>query len=300
MNLESGGNMEFPRLVWGGKKQHDHTFKSALFYRLSKLAYRLAPQFLTRLVRVKGFAVKPFRLTAKQRALQLQARTFSLEFENNQIKVFEWGSGPVIVLVHGWGGRALQLDAFVPALLQQGYRVVAFDHKGHGESSSRCSSYLEIIRGTQRVFEHYAQDLVGVVAHSIGANATFKVSEQFDRGLKLAVVAPMEHFPQWLEKMRSKLGIYEVLFAHVIASLEADTGLSLAQQCQLDFALLNRHEVLLVHDKLDRINHFSASQEIHQNLPGSQLLPTEMLGHARILANAAVVERVAAHFKYTG
>jgi hydrogenase/urease accessory protein HupE len=34
--------------------------------------------------------------------------------------VFEWGDDPVILLVHGWGGRALQMDSFVLQLISVG------------------------------------------------------------------------------------------------------------------------------------------------------------------------------------
>ena len=59
---------------------------------------------------------------------------------------------------------------------------------------------------------------------------------------------------------------------------------------------INRHDVLLVHDKFDRINKISASHEIQKNLHATSLMQTEKLGHSRILGNQEVVERVVAHF----
>ncbi len=247
-------------------------------------------------MREKGFSIKPYHLNLKQCALQSQAQSFYLEFKHNKIKVYEWGEGPVVILVHGWGGRALQLDAFVPALLAKGFKVVAFDHKGHGESSSRFSSYPEIFRSTDVVVAHYAKELHGVIAHSIGSNALFKVSENFSRTLKIAVVAPLDNFLAVLEKMRARIGIYEKLFAQVIIQIEADCDVQLTELCELDYEKINRHSVLLVHDKLDRINKIRASHDIHSKLQGSSLMETEMLGHSRILGNAEVVSRVVAHF----
>ena len=279
-----------------GQKKHDRTVISASTYMLTKMAFHLAPNKVSRLMREKGFSIKPFHLSADQCGLLQQARSFYLEFNQNKIKVFEWGAGPVILLVHGWGGRALQLDAFITALVSKGFKVVAFDQKGHGDSSSRFSSYPEIVRSTALVTAHYADELHGVIAHSIGANSMFKVSENFDRQLKIAVVAPVENFLGVLEKMRMKLGIYEKLFARVIRHIEAESGLSLSDLNVLDYEKINRHDVLLVHDRFDRVNKVSASQEIHKNLHGSSLMQTEMLGHSRILDNQAVVDRVVAHF----
>lgn len=287
--------MENKEYNWGQKK-HDRTIVSALVYSLTKVIFHIAPDTFTRFMRVKGFGIKPFHLSEAQKKLLMQAHGFDLEFNRNKIRVYEWGSGPVILLVHGWAGRALQMDAFITPLLKQGYKVVAFDHKGHGESSSRFSSYPEIVRGTGLVAAHYADSLYGIVAHSIGSNSTFKVSENFEHKLKIVAVAPMEHFLHWLESMRMRIGIYENLFAQVIRQIETESGLSLSDLCVLDYEKINRHDVLLVHDKFDRMNKISASHEIQRNLQGSNLIQTEMLGHSRILSNQAVVESVVAHF----
>jgi len=72
--------------------------------------------------------------------------------------------------------------------------------------------------------------------------------------------------------------------------------LNLLEQCEFDYEKISRHKVLLVHDKLDRINKISASLEIQKNLQGSDLMQTENLGHSRILGNAEVVGRVVEHF----
>jgi len=280
---------------WGQKK-HARTILSASAYWLTKFAYHLAPHKVTRLVREKGFTVKPYRLSERQRELAKQAHSFFLEFNHNKIKVYEWGSGPVLLLVHGWAGRALQMDAFITPLLNRGYKVVAFDHKGHGESSSRFSSYPEIVRSTGVVAAHYADRLYGVVAHSIGSNSIFKISENIERELKIVAVAPMEKFIGWLEKMRMRIGIYENLFAQIVRQIESDSELSLGDLCVLDFEKIGRHDVLLVHDKFDRMNKISASYEIQKNLQGTQLIETEMLGHSRILSNQEVVEKIVEHF----
>jgi hypothetical protein len=281
--------------IWGQKK-HERTIISASTYFLTKMAFHLAPHKVVRLMREKGFSVKPYHLSASQHELLKQAHSFYLEFNHNKIRVYEWGSGPVILLVHGWGGRAVQLDAFIGALVNKGFKVAAFDQKGHGESSTRYSSYPEFVRSTDLVATFYADQLHGVIAHSMGSNSMFKVSENFDHQLKMAAVAPVGNFLGMLEKMRMKRGIYERLFAHLVRQIEAESGLLLSDLNEFDYEKLNRHDVLLVHDKFDRVNKITASQEIHRNLHGSSLMQTEMLGHSRILSNQEVVDRVVAHF----
>lgn len=269
--------------------------RAAFFLAMSGLSYRVMPDITSRWLRRWFFATSPYRLSAAQQQLQAQARCGHIDNKFNKINILEWGEGPVILLVHGWNGRALQMNTFVEPLLAQGYKVVAFDHKGHGESAFRFSSFLEMVQGTQQMMAHYAHALEGVVAHSIGCNAVLKASEASSQKLNIVLVAPVDDFLSWLEKVRMRFGIDAGLFANVIGAIEADTGLKLAEQCTLDYANIGRHAVMLVHDKFDRINKIDGSYKLRDKLPGTALLQTEALGHARILANTAVVERTVSH-----
>ena len=52
------------------------------------------------------------------------------------IAVNEWGApdAPPLVLVHGGFDFAGTFDVFAPMLADGGWRVVAWDHRGHGDS----------------------------------------------------------------------------------------------------------------------------------------------------------------------
>lgn len=269
--------------------------RAALFLKLTGLAYRLAPGMTSNWFRRWFFSTKPYRLHHAQEALRARARHRWLENKFNKISILELGDGPVVLLVHGWNGRALQMHAFIGPLIEKGFKVVAFDHKGHGESTSQYSSFLEMVEGTRLVMAHYAQDMAGVVAHSIGCNAVLKACEDAPQPLSMSLVAPVDDFLSWLERVRLRIGINARLFQHVIGLIEADTGLKLVEQCKLDETNITRHRLQLVHDKFDRINKIEASYKLQERFPGTALLETEALGHARILANPEVVAQVVRH-----
>ena len=42
-----------------------------------------------------------------------QAISFSIPFGSININAFCWGTGPTVLLVHGWGGYGLQLNEFI-------------------------------------------------------------------------------------------------------------------------------------------------------------------------------------------
>src|SRR5262249_10337057 len=62
------------------------------------------------------------------------------------LAVWHWGSGPRVLLVHGWGGHAGRLSAFVAPLLDAGFGVVSFDAPAHGISEGRFATLPDFIR----------------------------------------------------------------------------------------------------------------------------------------------------------
>ena len=68
----------------------------------------------------------------------------------------DWGSGQPIVFSHGWPLSADDWDNQMLFFLQQGYRVVAHDRRGHGRSSQVADNHD---------MDHYADDLLAVVEH---------------------------------------------------------------------------------------------------------------------------------------
>ena len=68
----------------------------------------------------------------------------------------DWGSGQAVVLHHGWPLSSDDWDAQVLYLVEQGYRVVAHDRRGHGRSSQVSDGHD---------MDHYAADVAAVVEH---------------------------------------------------------------------------------------------------------------------------------------
>lgn len=68
----------------------------------------------------------------------------------------DWGSGQPIMFHHGWPLSSDDWDAQLLFFVQQGYRVVAHDRRGHGRSAQVSDGHD---------MDHYAADAAAVVAH---------------------------------------------------------------------------------------------------------------------------------------
>src|ERR1700751_5169440 len=66
----------------------------------------------------------------------------------------DWGTGQPIAFSHGWPLSADDWDTQMLYFLNQGFRVVAHDRRGHGRSSQP---------GSGHDMDHYADDLAAVV-----------------------------------------------------------------------------------------------------------------------------------------
>jgi non-heme chloroperoxidase len=68
----------------------------------------------------------------------------------------DWGKGQPIVFSHGWPLSGDDWDAQMLFFLQQGFRVIAHDRRGHGRSSQTAEGHD---------MDHYADDLAELTAH---------------------------------------------------------------------------------------------------------------------------------------
>jgi non-heme chloroperoxidase len=66
----------------------------------------------------------------------------------------DWGSGPVVVLSHGWPLSSDSWEAQQLFLADNGFRVIAHDRRGHGRSS-------QVWDGND--MDHYADDLAALI-----------------------------------------------------------------------------------------------------------------------------------------
>ena len=74
--------------------------------------------------------------------------------DGTEIYYKDWGSGPVVTFSHGWPLNADAWDGQMLFLVQNGYRCVALDRRGHGRSS-QTSAHNDM--------DGYADDLAAVI-----------------------------------------------------------------------------------------------------------------------------------------
>ena len=207
------------------------------------------------------------------------------------------GGGPVVYLVHGWGGWRGQLDAFAGPLVEAGYRVVAFDALSHGDSDPGPSgpgrsNALELADALTAVVAANGP-AAAVVAHSLGATAAAYAMRNGLAVDRAVFVAPMADPLPYTRTFAARLGFGERVRTRLVRRIERRVGVALSVfGVPAMAARMATPPLLLVHDRHDAETGWSDSQAIADAWPGARLVTTTGLGHRRILRDPAVVAEV--------
>ncbi|WP_422743386.1 alpha/beta fold hydrolase [Mycobacterium sp. WMMD1722] len=209
----------------------------------------------------------------------------------------EWGEGPPIYLVHGWGGRRPHLAMFVKPLVQAGFRVVAFDLPSHNESDpgALAPGRTTLVECAEAVAAMIAAHGAAhaVVAHSLGANATALAAARGARVGRLVFLAPMGEFPLYLDLFAARHGFGRRIRKGLHRRLEKRIGMRLSDTNLTNLGRRAGYPPLLViHDPDDPDSPWAASEQVVAAWTGARLLTTKGLGrlaHYRMLRHRPAI-----------
>jgi pimeloyl-ACP methyl ester carboxylesterase len=228
------------------------------------------------------------RRTRAEAAVLAAGESFRVRTPLGRLAAWSWGSGPRVLLVHGWGGHAGRLSRFVPPLVAAGFSVVAFDAPAHGESSGRRSSLPDFVEAILAVAAARGP-VTAVIAHSMGATAC---ALALGRGLgaeRAVLIAPPADPERYVGKFARFFGIPD----HTRDSLKV----RLAARYRTRWEDLRadrpaegaRCRLLVVHDARDSAVPVGDGMAVVDGWDDALLVRTSGLGHHKILREPGVV-----------
>lgn len=195
-----------------------------------------------------------------------------------------WGRGPLVLLVHGWGGRAEQMAPLARVLAAAGCRAVALDVTGHGRSPGRKTAWSFFVRDIAALARTLDEPIHAVVGHSAGGLAAMVARW---RGLLRAdryvcIAAPSHPYPP-LEGVRRRLDPPAQLMSRYRFYLADELG---AEWSWLEageaFAGLGP-ELMLIYDEKDRFVSHTEADRIAAVCHGARVRKFNAYGHTRLL-----------------
>lgn len=214
-----------------------------------------------------------------------------LPLADGRLRVLSWGNGPrTVLLLHGWGSHAPRFSNLVEQILARGWRAVAFDAPGHGQSSGSTSSLPQFEAALAAVLATQAP-VHAVLAHSMGALAAAAVlCHSPPASLRAAVLVSlpqdigylMESFEQLLQLREPARQRLLQLFVQRFG--ERPEAIS-ARRLLPGIAC----PVLLVHDRDDDVVPLEQAQQLAPLLRHGALHITQGLGHSELLRDPAMI-----------
>jgi len=220
------------------------------------------------------------------------AQHMFIEAEGTKVAAWRCGSGPVVLLMHGWGGASAQIAALAPALLARGFSVVALDAPAHGRTAGRQSSLIGFARALHAV-ARATGPVEAIVGHSLGAAAAALAVAEGLEVESVVLVASAADPARWTRTFAATFGVPR-------AAMD-EMGQRTERRLRFTWDSLHlRHllggfegRLLFVHDRDDREVRWNEAWQLGQELPHAQFVLTAGLGHRRILSHPAVADVVA-------
>lgn len=266
------------------------------FHVLSAIAPRRAATIGARL----WFAVPRPPISEDARRFLGTGEPFETSVGGTPVAGWRWGTGDAVLLMHGWGGYAAQLQAFVDPLVRAGFQVMAFDAPSHGMSGPSAlgprhatlfdfsAALLAVSKETPRI--------AGVIGHSGGcAAAAWALRTRPDWPVRRMVfIAPFGSPARYMRLFQKMVGLSD----RAMRCFREDTQRQFNFQWK-DFEVTAIADVvatpplLVIHDREDRETAWQDGADIAAKWPNATLQTTTGLGHNRILRDPAVVDAAA-------
>jgi pimeloyl-ACP methyl ester carboxylesterase len=203
-----------------------------------------------------------------------------------------WGSGPTVLLLHGWSGSMADMEDFIAPLVARGFRAVAFDAPAHGESDGRRTNLIQCTGALLQVGATQGP-VYGAITHSFGgATAALALHRGFAIPRLVMLGAPNSVVE--MSDLRARR-------AGVPPNVVALANRRIASRYDIDWEtiaterLIAGHDLplLVVHDRGDRSVPYEHGVRIARAAARGRLLTTTGLGHDGILWDRGVIQAVA-------
>ena len=258
----------------------------------------MAPGLAAKIAARFWFAIPRPRIPEEARRFLETGTRFVVQVNGGDVVGWRWGDrGPAVLLMHGWGGYAAQMQPFVDPLTRAGFRVLAFDAPSHGASGPsrlgpRHATLFDFadaaIAATRDV-----PDVAGLIAHSGGcaAAAWALATHPVWRVQRMVFIAPFGSPARYMDLFQRALGLNDAAMRAFRANTERQFHFEWKDlEVPAIAERVSTPPLLVIHDRGDRETSWEDGAEIAARWPRATLQTTTGLGHNRILRDWATVD----------
>lgn len=201
---------------------------------------------------------------------------------------YEAGSGPLVLAIHGWGGRAAPMAPLARALAATGHRVVVPHVPGHaGGPQTDIKQAASVVRAVVADLGRPA----AVVAHSFAA-MVLRLAFSDRVPDRVALIAPALDVNDALDVFGDRLDLLPWARSGLRRRLERWDPALWPTLSGLLPTQLPGAEVLILHDPRDAETPFARSAELAAMRAHTTIVPLDGAGHSKILSTQETIDHV--------
>ncbi|HEU5169631.1 MAG TPA: alpha/beta fold hydrolase [Gemmatimonadales bacterium] len=257
---------------------------------------RIAPEVTARWAEALFCRPPRHQPRARDVAFLASGRRHTLVKGAQEIAAWEWGTGPLVLLAHGWGSRAGRFSTIGPALAEAGFRVVAHDAPAHGASSGRQAALPLFADALRTVGAHFGP-AVAVVGHSLGGAAAVLAMRRGLAAERAVLIAAPSDIEVFSHRFARFFGVPAPVRDAMQRNLERRFDMIWTDVHVARLAAELPQPALVVHDRDDADVPVADARAIVNAWPGAQLVVTGGLGHRGVLRSSEVVHHVLAFLR---
>jgi pimeloyl-ACP methyl ester carboxylesterase len=219
------------------------------------------------------------------------------EVNNQPIPVYSWGSGPLVVVMHGWSGSGTQFSWLIPQLVASGYQVASFDAPAHGINPGNQSDLIQFSESLLAI-EQKLGAIDTLIAHSLGAMASIYAIQRGLNPERLVLFGPhlsvVEMFETYAGLLNLNSKLSNAFFNNIGFRMKNLMGGSDPWHHFTPEQLLANLGVkgMLVFDQQDEEVSLQQFKAIENLWLDCQSVETNGLGHSGILKDKNVIDTV--------
>jgi len=233
----------------------------------------------------------PRKIVRKPR-VEIEPSIVQIPFKDGRINLRCWGSGPIILLVHGWSANQTDMFGYVPEIVERRYCAVTMDLPAHGESTGEYAG-LEELGDSIVAAGKYLGHLEGVVAHSVGAAAAHVALTKGLDTPKLVELASPQNYEANIQRFAARKGFNERETEELLkafAELGVKTRIIIAEMPPPPHI-----EALIIHSNDDEVIPVQTAIDIDSYWHKSTLWRVDGLKHRGLLKDATTISKVVSY-----
>jgi pimeloyl-ACP methyl ester carboxylesterase len=254
---------------------------------------------------------RPGRMSIREQTALADAEPVMREGRQHRLKVQGGGwivaydfapehgrkGAPAVLVLHGWRSRAAFMSGYIEGLAQSGFRVIALDLPGHGESSGRRLNMANAVASVHAADQWFGP-FSAIVGHSFGgavaANAVVGSIEGIPAVAagRLVTVAAPSSMPAIFQEFGRFLNLGTRAQTALAARVLKITGRPLEEFVVANQLAEHPLPALVIHAPDDKEVPASEAESMAKAGPHVRLHWAPGLGHRRILADCDVTRRI--------